>query len=523
MKTTYSFNPYDWTTITPLLQALIDAPVADGDFMTWLAQWNQLDIAIWDAYTVLKRPAYYDTSDLAAAQAYARYVQELQSTYVGLTNALIERALTLQPVAPTADYEQLWLRWQNQRTLFHPANLPILAAIAPLDSHYRAIMNRFTPENPVGYWLDRRDELNELMLQLLHLRRKLAQNSGLPTFLHYRWREMNRLGYTIADCQSFHRAIENLVVPAVARLRAIDQSDHPSPEISDLALLVSGVERMLQQIDPSFGEVFQAMRDGGYLDIGSRPNKAGAVEEWFFPLAGLPHLQIATFNAGSVLHESGHGMHDTLSFRAHGSIWNLNGPEEFQEFAATSMDLLAWRDYPQSQGGPYTDEEAIAARRHVLHYYLSALTNCTMQDTFEHWLYGEAPANVTAADLDVKWLELKQRFTPWEKLDPTNAEAQSGWQRWNWSLYRMPLYLISYPMAIVGACQFGQLAAQDRANAIGSYKRALAMGNTRSLSALFGAVGVPFPFTPQAIEEALRFIMAQYQGDRHGLGTPILH
>lgn len=45
------------------------------------------------------------------------------------------------------------------------------------------------------------------------------------------------------------------------------------------------------------------------------------------------------------------------------------------------------------------------------------------------------------------------------------------------------------------------------------------MGNTRSLSALFGAVGVASPLTQQAIEEALRFIVEKVQGDKYGLGT----
>lgn len=216
----------------------------------------------------------------------------------------------------------------------------------------------------------------------------------------------------------------------------------------NLTLLADGIERILQQIDPTFGAVFQTMRDG-YLDLGNRPHKAGAVEEWFFPAVGLPYLHIANHNGGSVLHESGHGVHDYLSFQAYGSMWNLNGPEEFQEFAATSMDLLGWPYYGQAQGGPYTAEESARARQSVLHCYLDALTNCTLEDAFEHWVYGEAPADITPADLDAKWLELKAHFTPWDDCDPTSAEAQSGWQRWTWSLYRMPLYMITYPLALV--------------------------------------------------------------------------
>lgn len=83
----------------------------------------------------------------------------------------------------------------------------------------------------------------------------------------------------------------------------------------------------------------------------------------------------------------------------------------------------------------------------------------------------------------------------------------------------MPLYMITYPMAVVGACQFGQLVAADRAGAIRAYKAALQLGNTQPLPALFAAVGVTFPFTQQAVADALQFITAHLSGDENGLGT----
>jgi oligoendopeptidase F len=510
MASPYPFNPLDWNTVIPGFTALLDAPVAAGEFATWLEQWNQLDIAVWDAYTALKRPAYFDTRDQAAAQAYSRYVQELFSTYLGLTNQLITRALMLQPKAPAPVYEQLWRRWRNQQTLFHPDNLPIQAEISGLESHYREIMNRVDAENPTGYWLDRRGELNALMLRLLELRRTLAHNSGLPTFLDYRWRELNRLDYTITDCQAFHQAIGRAVVPMVMRLGGAPSARPSMPEIGELTRLKAGVERILHQVDPEFGAVFHAMCDE-YLDLGSRPGKANAVEEWFFPGAALPYLHVVTTNVGSILHESGHGMHDSLSFQAHRSMWNLNGPEEFQEFVATSMDLLSWPYYVQDQGGLFTPEETIQARQHVLGYYLDALVDCTLQDAFEHWVYGEAPDDVTPADLDTKWLELNRRFKPWAAIDGNSEEAKTGWQRWQWSLFRMPLYMITYPMAIVGACQFGRVVETDRPGAIRNYKMALAHGNTQTLPDLFRTVGLRFPFTQESVEEALQFVMAQSQ------------
>lgn len=67
-------------------------------------------------------------------------------------------------------------------------------------------------------------------------------------------------------------------------------------------------------------------------------------------------------------------------------------------------------------------------------------------------------------------------------------------------------FVITYPMAIVEAGQFGRLVAADRAAAIRAYKAALTLGNTRSLPDLFGVVGIAFPFSPQAVEDALHFI-----------------
>ena len=339
MKFTYPFEPYDWTTITPLLDALLDMPVSDGGFLDWLDQWNELDIDLWDAYTQLKHPAYVDTSNHEAETAYQAYVKELYSTYIEYTNKLIARALDLQPEPPSPIYHQLWRRWHNQASLSVPENVPIQAEISELENRYRTTMwqNDSTPDDPYTYWLDRRDELNELMLRLLRLRRSLAKNSGLPTYLAYRWRELDRLDYSIEDCQAFHRAVEKMV-PAIAEFRAWGMEKQTFPQVEDVDRLTDGVEQILRRVDPEFGDIFHRMRDG-YLDLGHRPNKAGSNESWFFSRAGMPYIHVSSGNGGAVFHESGHGFHDYLSFREHGSLWNFNGPE----WCFKSLSPTAWK------------------------------------------------------------------------------------------------------------------------------------------------------------------------------------
>ena len=87
--------------------------------------------------------------------------------------------------------------------------------------------------------------------------------------------------------------------------------------------------------------------------------------------------------------------------------------------------------------------------------------------------------DVSPADLDAKWLEIKQRFTPWDVDYASDDEAASGWQRWTWSLFRMPLYIITYSMAVVGVSQLHQLVAANRAGTMENLKSALVLGNTR--------------------------------------------
>src|SRR5262245_41996819 len=220
MTPAYSFDPYDWTTITPLFLALIEASISQAGFADWLTRWNELDIAVYDAWTELKRRSYSNTTDQAAERAYQVFTREMFSTYLGLTNTLAARALALHPEPPTPAYRQLWRRWHNQTTLFHPDSLALQAKISELESSYRELTRHIErlPGNALSHWMARRTELNDLMLQLVKLRRALARTSGLPTFLAYRWRELNRLDYSIDECQSFHRVVEHLVVPLVAEL-----------------------------------------------------------------------------------------------------------------------------------------------------------------------------------------------------------------------------------------------------------------------------------------------------------------
>jgi hypothetical protein len=146
---------------------------------------------------------------------------------------------------------------------------------------------------------------------------------------------LNRLDYSIDVCQSFHRVVEQVVVPLVSQLHAANILRTAPPAITDPAILNNGAEQILTNIDTTFGKLFHTMRPD-YLDLGSRVGKADANESWFFPRAGMPYVHMASPNPATLLHESGHALHFYVSFQAQQSLWNFGGPEEFQEFVASS-------------------------------------------------------------------------------------------------------------------------------------------------------------------------------------------
>jgi len=88
----------------------------------------------------------------------------------------------------------------------------------------------------------------------------------------------------------------------------------------------------------------------------------------------------------------------------------------------------------------------------------------------------------------------------------------TGWQRNTWSLFRMPFYMISFPLALLGAFQIRRNALSNETQTVQQYKAALACGNTEPLPKLFETARVKFPLDSQVVEEITPFVAAYLDG-----------
>jgi oligoendopeptidase F len=205
----------------------------------------------------------------------------------------------------------------------------------------------------------------------------------------------------------------------------------------------------------------------------------------------------------TLLHEFGHGYHDYRSLAHQKLLMNMGAPDEFNECAAMSMMMLC---YPHLTAGGYSAEEAHRIMYDNLIRCLLDIPSFVLHDAFEQWVYGEAPETVQPDDLDAKWLELSEQYRPDDDWRGQEEVRMTGWQRNTWSLFRMPFYMISYPLALLGAFQIWRNALANERQTVGQYKAALACGNTEALPKLFETAGVKFPLDPQVVEEITTFV-----------------
>lgn len=549
-----TINPHDWNTVAPFFATLKAEDLHAAGVGDWLTRWSELEKTLGEAGAQAGRAKSENTADAEAEAAYLNYVQQIVPKWTVAAQALKTKLLAVPDFTPEPDQVQFLRRLRNDADLFREANVPIQAQLQTLANDYSKITGTMTvtlngeeltlPQaeqtgldsdrtvREEGWhavqnrWLQSRADLDALYLQMLPLRRQLAQNAGLPNYRAYMWRSLKRFDYTPADSLAFGAAIEAEVVPLAQKILDarrqslgldtlrpwdlnIDPAGQPSLKpFADVAELEAVTAQIFSKVDPDLGRDFEKIRDG-FLDLDSRKGKAPGGYCAFFPKTGLPYIFMNAVGTDSdvrtLLHEGGHAFHGLASSAAQPLLWNRGAPMEFNEVASMAMELLALPYLGKDSGGFYTEEQAHRARREQLEKIVLFLPYMAVVDGFQHWVYAEAPENVTAADMDAEWGKLWTRFmggVDWSGLD---AERVSGWHR-KLHIFTVPFYYVEYGLAQLGALQVWRNALENQAEAVKNYRAALALGNTRPLPDLYAAAGARLAFDRETVGELAQLV-----------------
>ena len=523
---------------------------------SWLRGWSELTKEVQEVSAGTFRAKNEDTMNESAEAAFLQFVQEVIPRTETADQALKHKLLALERFIPEPSQNEFIRRLRNETELFREANVSLFADEQTLSSEFSKLTGRLTvelegetltiPETEKRLrerdrevreqaWravreteLSMSSELDMLFLKLLSVRRKIAKNVGL-NYRDFRWRELNRFDYTPEESRQFHDAIAAEVTPLrtellqeratglnLATLRPWDLQVDPYARsalkpFDTVQELEDGMTRIFGHLDPELAEQFRSLRDG-WLDLEARKGKVpGFGYQSFFPKQEKPYIYHSVNKTHTdvwvLVHESGHAFHSLAAASHNSLVWNFETGTEFAEVASQTMELLMLPYLSKNKGGFYNAEDTARARREGLERVILALPNLAYADAFQHWLYAEAPEDVSIEAIDAKWIELSEQFAPgvnWAGLEHLRAK---GWQSIH--IFAEPFYMLEYAFAWLGAVQIWRNALENPKAALQKYRAALALGGTRPLPELFETAGARFAFDRETVGEAMRFVYGQ--------------
>ncbi|HET6821471.1 MAG TPA: M3 family oligoendopeptidase [Anaerolineales bacterium] len=540
-----------WSDYEPFYQELESRPLTNENIEAWLADWSGVAETADEQYYRLYIATTVDTANPAVEEAFNAYIENIQPA-IKIAEQKLKDKLVTSGLSPES-FETALRRMRAEAEIFTEENLPLLAEEQKLVTEYNKLIGSLTVPwdgEELTFWqmwallyetdrsvrqkawelreasiFQERQAISELWGQFMNVRTKIAENTGLPDYRAYTWKQKFRFDYSPEDCKSFHATIEEVVVPAAQRVRerrrmrlGIDAfrpwdvyvdplGTTPIKPYETMDEFKSRSLAIFQQVDPEFGEYFQIMMDEGLMDLDSRKNKAPGAYSLGLHVAHRPFVFMnaigTSLDVQTILHEGGHAFHEFerahVHFYQRGEIYL---PAEFAEVASMGMELIAFPYNTKKNGGFYTESEGARAMIAHLEEIITFWPYMALVDALQHWIYENPEDGSDASKCEEKWAELWDRFQPGIDYSGLEDAKKTYWHRQS-HIFDSPFYYIEYGLAQLGAVQVWANSLKDQRKAVADYRKALALGATVPLPQLFATAGAKFAFDAQTLKEAV--------------------
>lgn len=555
------FTVTNWDLLQPWFDNLLGRDISSAQQLdTWLADLSELDTVIAEDAAWRQIRMTCDTASKEYEEAFTYFCLELEPKIKPYVFELNKKLLEC-PFSQNLDHRFFTcLRSAgNSVSLYREENVPLQANMNMLAQQFGAITgamsvevdgkeytlqqaakmlhepDRTLREAVYGKIASRRlankDELDNLFDQLLELRQQIARNAGFENYLDYRFRELGRFDYTVADCIAFHEAVRETIVPLQARLTELRRTrlgldtmrpwdteaepvgTQPLHPFSDARELITKSVAVFNLLDPFFGQCLATMDNMGRMDLESRKGKAPGGYNCPLAETGAPFLFMnaaGTINdVITMMHEGGHAIH---SFLCHPLPLNAfkEYPMEIAELASMSMELFSMDHWDVF----FPDEtELRRARLEELERVISVLPWIATIDKFQQWIYTH-PGH-SRPERTENWLKILNEFSG-DTIDWSGFETYRAhlWQK-QLHLFEVPFYYIEYGIAQLGAIAMWRQFRTNMVQALANYRKALSLGYTATLKELYEAAGIRFDFSAGYVKELGNFV----QGAMAGLGV----
>jgi oligoendopeptidase F len=547
------FKVTDWDALLPYFEELIkrDLP-SKAALEKWLQDISELEAVVSEDACWRQINMTCDTTSKEYEEAFTYFCMEIEPKMKPYSFELNKKLLGSPFIneLDNAVYFPYLRNVDNAAKLYRPENVALQADMNMLAQQYGVISGAMSVEiegkeytlqqaakflhSPVravreavftkvaARRLEDKDKLNELFDQLLTLRQQVAVNAGFDNYRDYKFRELGRFDYTVADCFAFHEAVREHILPLQAMLIKHKQKElgldemrpwdadatpvgatplHPfdgGAELSNKAIEV------FNKLNPYFSGSLQTMQQMHRLDLESRKGKAPGGYNCPLPETGVPFIFMnAAGTMGDVItmmHEGGHAVHSFLSHDLPLAAFK-EYPMEIAELASMSMELFSmehWDVFFKDSG------DLKKAKLEEMERIISVLPWIATIDKFQHWLYTHPGHSV--AERETEWLAILNEFstgiTDWTGFEEYRTNF---WQK-QLHLFEVPFYYIEYGIAQLGAIAMWRQYRENKEQALGNYMSALSLGYTKTLKELYATAGIKFDFSAGYVKELSNFV-----------------
>lgn len=547
------FKVTDWAALQPYFETLKERNLnCKADLENWLHDISELEAVVSEDACWRQIKMTCDTTNKECEEAFTFFCMEIEPK-IKPYGFELNKKLVACPFTKELDKNLFfpYLRSiDNSIKLYRDKNVPLQADMNLLAQQYGVISGAMSVEvDGKEYTLQQaakflhsperalretvftkvatrrlgdKNKLNELFDKLLAIRQQVALNAGFENYRDYKFRELGRFDYTVADCFAFHEAVREHIIPlqrmllknrqrklGLDMMRPWDSDAEPvgteplhpfkdGKELNDKAIQV------FDRLSPYFSGCLTTMQQMKRLDLDSRKGKAPGGYNCPLAETGVPFIFMnAAGTMGDVItmmHEGGHAVHSFLSDPLELAAFK-EYPMEIAELASMSMELFSMEHWDVF----FKDEKELKrAQLEEMERVITVLPWIATIDKYQHWLYTH-PGH-TIKEREASWLAILDEFstgiTDWSGFEEYRTNF---WQK-QLHLFEVPFYYIEYGIAQLGAIAMWRQYRLNKEQALENYMSALSLGYTKTLKELYATAGIKFDFSAEYIKELADFV-----------------
>lgn len=344
--------------------------------------------------------------------------------------------------------------------------------------------------------LEHKDEFEDILNGLIHIRNEIAKVNGYDSYLDYMNEEKGRRGYGEVELNAFCQQVKKDLVPFTVELRKaqarrlgveklgitdysiIFPDGNPEP-IGDDVFLLNAASEMYRSLSKETEEFYDLMLEHELMDVKASPNK---ISNMGFALdlekIKLPYVfgncNGTIYDVVVFTHELGHAFQGYLSMKEQALSEYYTAVNDVAEIPSKAMEQFA---YPYAE--KFFGEAADKFRFLHLQQALFEICDYSEVNEFESWVYSHPESSLE--EKAKKYEELEKMYDPSYDNSELIDYIEAGCKIINnMALYMFPKYVISYALSAMCALQFGKRMVEDKESTWNDYLKLCSAGGSKS-------------------------------------------